>query len=92
MSQWLVVVVVVVAVAFLAFDAAPVARAQMQNSASAAEDRDREEAAVYRSEKELLWCCLTGEELAKCRAFARATQRDQERSDYTFGSYYRPIK
>ena len=53
---------------------------------------NRRRSEVFREEGELLWCCLTGEELAKCEAFARATERDQLKSDYTFGSYYRPIK
>ncbi len=50
------------------------------------------QSALIRKEKELMWCCLTMEELEKCRAFAEAARRDQEESDYTFGSYYRPIK
>ena len=47
---------------------------------------------IYRAENEIMWCCLSEEELAKCQDFAAAVAEDNERSDLIFGSYYRGIK
>ncbi len=50
----------------------------------------------YRRGNDLMWCCLTSEEMDKCRAFARATEKDHEKEaspeNYIFGSYYRKIR
>ena len=47
---------------------------------------------VFRTGNDILWCCLSKEELAKCRAFATAVKDDNDRSDLIFGSSYRDIK
>lgn len=47
---------------------------------------------LLRGENDIMWCCLSAEELEKCRALADATRADHERDEYVFGSYYRPIK
>lgn len=46
---------------------------------------------VYRKPNEIMWCCLTAEELDKCNAFALAAEEDNLKSDLTFGSYYRSV-
>ena len=38
-----------------------------------------------------MWCVLSDEELKKCEAFAEATEDDQEKDVYTFGSDYKKV-
>ena len=44
---------------------------------------------VFREGNDIMWCCLSKEELLKCQAFAEAAKKDHEENEYTFGSYYR---
>ena len=45
-----------------------------------------------RRDNDLMWCCLTEEELKKCRKLSRAMETDQEESDISFGSAYRKLR
>ena len=47
---------------------------------------------VTRRGGELLWCCLTSEEVSKCEAFAAAAERSHREDEYNFGSYYRGVR
>ena len=38
-----------------------------------------------------MWCVLSDEELRKCEEFAGATESDQEKDEYTFGSDYKKV-
>ena len=54
-------------------------------------DDDQDEY-VYRQGNDILWCCLSKEEVAKCRSFADAVEEDHLADEITFGSYYRKVK
>ncbi len=60
--------------------------------ASSAFGQLQQEEYVAREGNDLLWCCLSAEELRKCQNFAEAVNRDHLRSEYTFGSYYHRLK
>ncbi|TRY75589.1 hypothetical protein TCAL_00523 [Tigriopus californicus] len=47
---------------------------------------------IQRADNDLLWCCVSEEELIKCQEFSEAAERDNLISDITFGSYFRSIK
>lgn len=49
-------------------------------------------ATIQRADNDLLWCCVSEEELIKCQEFSAAAERDNLLSDVTFGSYFRSIK
>ena len=50
------------------------------------------QSSIVRVKNELLWCCLTAEEVAKCEAFAAAAEQTHLEDEYNFGSYYRAVR
>uniref|UniRef100_A0A0K2UG72 Melanotransferrinlike [Bombus impatiens] n=1 Tax=Lepeophtheirus salmonis TaxID=72036 RepID=A0A0K2UG72_LEPSM len=45
-----------------------------------------------RNNEDLMWCCLTNEELQKCYDFAKVAADYHEKDETLFGSYYRSLK
>ena len=47
---------------------------------------------LERKGNDIMWCCLSQEELEKCLALSRATSEDHTKDEFAFGSYFRRIK
>ncbi|QQP38918.1 Melanotransferrinlike [Caligus rogercresseyi] len=56
------------------------------------EDRANQLYHSARNEEDIMWCCLSQEEVQKCYDFAKAAEELHKEDETIFGSYYRRLK